>query len=180
MTYRHPSGPLPRLWLMTDERQGDSLWAAIDNLPRGAGVIVRHYSLPDAERSALFKAIMRQGRRRIRVLLAGRTAAAMRADGMHGAGHRSARPMFHTLSAHSRPDIIAAERMQADLVFVSPVFPTRSHPGAQALGRVRFGLMIRGSRVPVIALGGVTPKRARSLRGFGIHGWAAIDAWGPR
>lgn len=180
MTYRHPSRPLPRLWLMTDERQGDSLWAALDNLPRGAGVIVRHYSLPDAERRVLFKKVVRRARRRLRVLLAGRSAAAMRADGMHGAGPRSTRPMLRTLAAHSRSEIVAAERARADLVFVSPVFPTRSHPGARTLGRVRFGLMIRGNRVPVIALGGITPERAHSLNGFDIYGWAAIDAWTPR
>ena len=30
--------PLPRVWLMTDERQGDGLWGALERLPRGAGM----------------------------------------------------------------------------------------------------------------------------------------------
>jgi thiamine-phosphate pyrophosphorylase len=63
-------------------------------------------------------------------------------------------------------------------VFVSPVFPTRSHPGAPALGRIRFGLLIRDSGIPVIALGGMDERRARSLARLRVHGWAAIDAWG--
>src|SRR5439155_26981070 len=41
----HARHPLPRLWLMTDERQGDGLWAALERMPRGAGVVFRHYSL---------------------------------------------------------------------------------------------------------------------------------------
>ena len=36
----------PHCWLMTDERMGDRLWAAIDRLPIGdGGVVVRHLSL---------------------------------------------------------------------------------------------------------------------------------------
>jgi thiamine-phosphate pyrophosphorylase len=72
---------------------------------------------------------------------------------------------------------VAAIRAGADALFVSPVFATRSHPGAPALGRARLGLLIRGLRIPVIALGGMDRRRAASLRALGVHGWAAIDAW---
>ena len=60
---------------------------------------------------------------------------------------------------------------------LTKVFPTRSHPGARALGRARLGLMIRGVPVPVITLGGMNARRAASLQALGIYGWAAIDAW---
>ena len=100
----------------------------------------------------------------------------MRGAGVH---NRRAAPsaLPRTASAHSRREAIAAERCGADAVFVSPSFSTRSHPGARALGPVRFGLLVRGLRVPAIALGGMTPKRARRLGALGAHGWAAIDAW---
>jgi thiamine-phosphate pyrophosphorylase len=62
-------------------------------------------------------------------------------------------------------------------VFLSPVFPTRSHPGARALGRVRFGLIAQQARIPVIALGGMDARKGRSLRALGAYGWAGIDAW---
>jgi thiamine-phosphate pyrophosphorylase len=62
----------------------------------------------------------------------------------------------------------------ADLVFVSPVFATRSHPGARALGRTRFRSLVRDCPVPLIALGGMDARNARSL---GTYGWAGIDAW---
>ncbi len=169
--------PLPRLWLMTDERQGEDLWAALRRLPRGAGVVFRHYGLAPGERRKLFDRVRKVARRRgLLLLLAGtdRQARAWGADGSHGAG-RGSRP--RTASAHDLPELRLAERSGAELVFLSPVFPTRSHLGARSLGPVRFALLARQSKLPVVALGGMSPARARRLKAASIYGWAAIDAW---
>ena len=155
----------PRLWLMTDERIGDALLPGIRKLPKGAGVVFRNYGMPPDERAALFGRIKRIARARRLVLVAGGKG------GQHGL-HCGAL----TAPVHSVPERIAAERSGAGLIFVSPVFSTVSHLGARALGRVRFGLLVRDSRVPVIALGGMTRQRARSLSAFKIHGWAAISS----
>jgi thiamine-phosphate pyrophosphorylase len=175
-----PRHPVPRLWLMTDERLGDALWPAIDALPRGTGIIFRHYRTPARERRALFDRVRARARARaLVVVLAGpaRLAVAWRADGVHGRGTaRSARPLLRTAPAHDRREIVAAMRGGADLILVSPLFATRSHPGAPTLGRVRFGLMIRGAG-RVAALGGMDAERFCRLRGLGVYGWAAIDAW---
>ena len=167
--------PLPRLWLMTDERQGDKLWTALERLPAGSGVVFRHHSLPERERRSLFEEVRTVARRRRLVLvLAGppRLARAWRADGVHG--RQPGRAGLRTAPAHDVQEIRAAERVGADLVFVSPAFPTRSHPGQRTLGPIRFRLLARASRVPVAALGGVNARRAQRL---GIARWAAIDAW---
>lgn len=170
MRRRHP---LPRLWLMTDERMGAALWEALERLPRGSGVVFRHYGLPPAERRALFAQVLKVTRRR-RLMLVRAGAQAMRGEsGTHG----TRGPGIRTAPAHDRREAIAAMRAGADALFVSPAFPTRSHPGARALGRSRFGMLVRGFDVPVIALGGMDARRAASLRPFGIYGWAAIDAW---
>ena len=68
-------------------------------------------------------------------------------------------------------------RAGARLVFVSPVFATRSHPGARALGPLRAAAIARGLPVLWMALGGMDAGRFRRLSGLGFHGWAAIDAW---
>ncbi|MBV9884436.1 MAG: thiamine phosphate synthase, partial [Sphingomonadaceae bacterium] len=65
----------------------------------------------------------------------------------------------------------------ADLLFLSPVYPTASHAGAQPLGLARFAWLARRTSLPVIALGGMNPARGRRLASFGAYGWAAIDAW---
>jgi thiamine-phosphate pyrophosphorylase len=177
----HRRQPLPRLWLMTDERQGDALWAALERLPRGSGVVFRHYSLPLGERRRLFRQVRAVARRRrLMLLLAGdpRLAASWGADGSHGRGpHVPLRGQVRTAPVHDVREMMAAERSGADLLFVSPVFGTRSHPGAAPLGRVRFGLIARRARAPVVTLGGMTPSRFRGLAAFRVYGWAAIDAW---
>lgn len=170
MPRRHP---LPRLWLMTDERMGEGLWQALERLPRGGGVVFRHYGLAPAERRALFARVLKVAKRR-RLVLVRAGSEPMRGEaGVHGAYGRGLR----TAPAHDRREAVAALRAGAQVLFVSPVFATRSHPGAPALGRLRFGLLVRGLDVPVIALGGMDVRKAASLRRLGIHGWAAIDAW---
>lgn len=166
---------------MTDERQGDGLWPALKALPRGGGVVFRHYGLAPGERRRLFRRVRALARRRrLLILLAGppRLARAWGADGSHGV-HRG---RWRTLAApaHTPVEMRRAERAGVDLLFISPVFATRSHPDAKPLGRVRFGLLARQARRPVIALGGITPRRARTLRALGCHGWAGIDAWTPK
>jgi len=160
---RHSNQALPRLWLMTDERMGDHLLPALSRLPKGSGVIFRHYALPARERLTLFRAVSRIAKARRLILLVG------------GKDHHPKHGAT-TAAVHSVRERIAAERAGAKLLFVSPVFATVSHPGARPLGRARFGLLVRGARRPVIALGGMNARRARSLQSFGIYGWAAIDA----
>jgi thiamine-phosphate pyrophosphorylase len=169
---------LPALWMMTDERMGPALLPSVRALPKGSGIVFRHYSLPAKQRRLLFDQVRRIARaRRLWLLLGGTDSLARqwKADGSH---HRSARRPSGLRSApvHTIQERVAAERAGAAILFVSPVFATRSHPGEKSLGRVRFGLMIRGAERPVIALGGLNAARAKGLRVFGLWGWAAIDA----
>ncbi|WP_249341089.1 MULTISPECIES: thiamine phosphate synthase [unclassified Sphingomonas] len=158
---------------MTDERMGDALWDALERLPRGGGVVFRHHGLTPTERRALFAQVLKVARRRGLVLVRAGGQPMRGESGVHGRRGRGIR----TAPAHDRREAIAALRAGAQALFVSPVFPTRSHPGAPALGRARFGSLIRGLDVPMIALGGMDARKARSLERLGIHGWAAIDAW---
>ena len=171
----HRRHSLPRIWLMTDERQGERVLAAVERLPRGSGIVFRHYRLAEAERRALFDQVKEKARHRGHLLLLAGAAAQARswgADGSHGRGRGFG---LRTAPAHDLREIRAAERAGAAAVFLSPVYPTQSHPGARALGPARFTLLARRSRVPVIALGGMSEERARPVRG--AWGWAAIDAW---
>ena len=158
---------LPDLWLFTDNRQGDALWSAIGRLPKGrAGVIVRTSTHFDRIRT-----ICRA--RRLIFIVAGtaKLARAVKADGFHGR-HRGAL----TAPAHNQREVIQAQRAGVRLIFISPVFPTRSHPGAPALTPVRFGLLANRSNIAVAALGGMTAKRYQSLRKLGAVAWGAVDA----
>jgi thiamine-phosphate pyrophosphorylase len=180
----HRRQPLPRLWMMTDERQGDALFEALGRLPRGAGVVFRHYGLAPGPRRELFLRVRAAARRRRLVLmLAGtpRLAAAWGADGSHGlaGGIKSLPHLLRSAPVHDPAELVAAAKAGADFVFLSPAFATRSHAGARPLGPVRVGLVARASLIPVIALGGMDAVRAQGLGGYNIYGWAGIDAWQP-
>lgn len=165
--------PLPRRWLMTDERLGDALFDAVARLPAGGGIVFRHTSLVEVARRDLF-ARVRKAHPGL-LLLAGSAdlAQSWGADGSHGQGRGEG---LRTASAHDLAEIRAAEAAGAALVFLSPVFATRSHPGATPLGAEGFATLAAQAQLPVVALGGMNEKRAQILRG--AYGWAGIDAWG--
>lgn len=172
MSKRHPS--VPHIWLISDARYDAVLEAALKRLPRGSGLVFRHYHLSPVERRARFGKLRRIARRHGHLAFLSadpRTARAWRADGAYGAARTLARgPALPRLAtAHSLREMRDARR--ADALVLSPVFATRSHPGAPPLGPLRFRLLARQARVPVIALGGMTARRAAALR----TAWAAID-----
>ncbi|HZU64761.1 MAG TPA: thiamine phosphate synthase, partial [Novosphingobium sp.] len=117
--------------------------------------------------------------RGLAVVVAGDAALARRwrADGAYGAAARLAGggALLRLITAHSLAEIAAAHRARASAILLSPAFATRSHPGAPALGPVRWRLLAARCLVPVIALGGLTRHSARRLGARACHGWAAID-----
>lgn len=167
----------PELWLLSDERNDTALEAALTRLPRGSGFIFRHYHLPDAERVARWHVLARIARARGHVLIladSALTALEWGADGIYGAPRAlcPTRDLLRLATAHSLAEIGLANRIGADAVMLSPVFPTRSHPGSATLGPARFRLLAAQAQMPVIALGGMTAHNARCLA---WPHWAAID-----
>ena len=142
----------------------------------GSGIVFRHYQLPTDERLLLFSQIQRICSQRGHVLLlAGKDDWS--ADGVHGR-KRSRPSQILTMPVHSLREIRNAKKLGADLIFLSPVFPTRSHPGAQALGISQFSRLARlAGQTNVIALGGMSRNKARMLTNRVAYGWAGIDAF---
>ena len=81
-------------------------------------------------------------------------------------------------AVHGRAGVARARRLEADAVLVSPVFPTASHPGAPALGPLRWAGLARAAGRPAVALGGMSARRLRRLPRGVAAGWAGIGAWG--
>lgn len=172
--------PLPREWLMTDERMGERLWEAIDRLPiKHAGIVFRHYQTPPDTRALLAGRIADICHRRsLTFAIAGDAdlAKSLEADLVHNPLEQ-VRDMRFSRSVHSLAEAEAARNDGAALVFVSPVFPTRSHPGGKALYRPQAVRLARAAGVPAIALGGMDALKFARLRREGFYGWAGIDAW---
>jgi thiamine-phosphate pyrophosphorylase len=177
MRVRHP---FPKIWLMTDARFGDELLAAIGRLRFCSGVIFRHYELPEAERQSLFRKVRRTCRRRGHLLILAsdeRKAICWRADGFH---QRSASRsiLLHSVAVHNRVQLAKAKRYRADMILLSPLFVTKSHPGQRPLGKTRFNALAAiAGNMKVIALGGMTQRNAAGLNPGLVDGWAAIDTF---
>jgi len=170
----------PRQWLMTDERLGERLWEAIDRLPTGqSGIVFRHYDMPTEERAALAAHVAELCRSRgLTLAVAGeeRLALSLKADLVHNPGKLPKNLPF-SQSVHSLEEAEQAREGGAALVFVSPVYPTRSHPNGTALG-VDLAKQIAGtSGALAIALGGLDSLKFALLEHEGFYGWAGIDAW---
>ncbi len=78
-------------------------------------------------------------------------------------------------SVHSREEAVRAVQSGADFLVVGTIYESESHPNHPAVG---LGLVGEAAAqgVPVIAIGGITPARAREVRSAGGYGVAAIRA----
>ncbi|MFC2998921.1 thiamine phosphate synthase [Falsiroseomonas tokyonensis] len=186
---RDRRGVLPRLWLVSDPVRLPDPCAAAARLPRGAGVLAR--GLAPAVLQRLRQVVRRRG---LVLLLGGDPAGALRARcGLHlpdrpppgtlvaflAARRRGAPWARLSVAVHGRAAVARARRLHADCGFVSPAFATASHPGAAALGPLRWAALASGQGQAAIALGGVAPGTAGRLprRGAGrAAGLAAIGA----
>ena len=169
--------PVPNLWLLSDARNDARLEAALAALPSGSGFVFRHYHLADAARRARFKELRTTCVAMGHVLvLSGAAAEAVewKADGSYGpTGRLEPRPgLLRLATVHDAAEISAANAAQVDAMFLSPVFPSRSHPGGATLGGMGFHALAQLATCPVIALGGMTAARAAEL---GWPRWGAID-----
>ena len=180
MRFAHPRklDHWPRLWLMTDARNDAGLERAIGRLPRGAGIVFRHYHLDPAERQVRLHEVRRLAKRHGLLLFAADAPRPVDIDGIH-LRRRERRTDWtrpHSAAVHDVREWRHALARRVDLIFLSPVFATRSHPGARAMPLSLTKRLIAASPCPVILLGGMTAGRFRRLAPLGAYGWAGIDA----
>jgi 8-oxo-dGTP diphosphatase len=81
-------------------------------------------------------------------------------------------------SCHNAEELSLAADLGLDFVLLSPVLPTKSHPGAAHLGWDAFASMAASSSIPVYALGGLQPDDLQIAWERGAHGIALLrQAW---
>lgn len=179
----------PIVWVVTDAKRMPNPERVVSSLPRGTGVILRHYGA--AKRASLARRLAGLCRKRGLSFLVGgdwRLAARVNADGVHlgddaaraglAAGGRLWRrgkaSRLLTVSAHGARGLRRGKDLGASAALLGPVFKTASHPGRATLGALRLAAMIRAARLPVLALGGITTANIKKLHASGIAGIAGI------
>jgi thiamine-phosphate pyrophosphorylase len=80
-------------------------------------------------------------------------------------------------SAHDPDTAGAAVKASPDLVLAGTIWPSASHAGREAVGIRGLAAMLVAvdAAAPVVAIGGVTPARAREARAVGAHGVAVVS-----
>jgi len=168
---------LPNLWLFTDSHKTLKPVELSKSLPMKSGVIIRNYK--SKNKKNIIKDILNVKKRRmLTVLISGEYKRGLNIDGNHFP--QWANPITNgnkitSMSFHHAKDLRKSINLKADLIFISPVFPSTSHKNKQCLGVIKLGLMARLFKKNVIALGGINNKNISRLRSLPISGCAGID-----
>jgi thiamine-phosphate diphosphorylase len=183
---------IPRLHLVTDDEVlGDSAFearAVALLAAHGAGVALhlRGHGTGSGELYGLARALEHAARASgALVLVNDRVDVALAAGcGVH-VGRRSIPvPAVRGLmgpggvvgySAHGLDESESAAESGADFIVVGTIWPTVSHPGESGTGPRLVTAVASAVAVPVVAIGGVTPARARAALEAGAHGVAVLS-----
>lgn len=182
---KKPDVALPRFILIADDNRTACPLDVVRTMPNDAAVIVRseNHARLIAQVTALRPICTSRG---IALLAATppHTAALLEVDGIHlseaavqrsgSAAFRFAAHWIVTASAHSVAAVRRARGLGVDGILISPVFPTRSHPGERALGPMGYRRLARHAPEQACPLGGITPKTLRQLKGAPVAAIAGI------
>lgn len=186
------STPEFRLLIITDRRLVDDLPAAVGSALEGAppgraAVMLREKDLGGAALLELGRALIPVCRAAGAPLLVNDrvdVARALDADGVHlpadGLQVEDARSLLGQgalvgVSAHCAQEVADATAAGADYVCFGPLFDTPSKRGfGPPLGLAALDAL--DTSIPLFALGGLDPTRARAARGRGAYGVACIRA----
>lgn len=176
------------VYLITDRHRipdlAGTVAAALSVLPIGtAAVQLREKDLPTAELIRLARILQPLCRSMKAPLLVNtdvEVVKEVRADGLHlPAGGMTVADARRALgpgaligqSCHSRKEVVRAGADGADFAVFGPVWDTE---GKKGQGMTALHLAAKAASLPVFAVGGVTPARARRAINAGAHGVACI------
>lgn len=180
---------LPRMVMVTPDLAGDeqAFLARLEAcLVSGIKLVQLRIRATGAQRQRVTTAALEACRRHdARLMLNGapQEALAFGVDGVHFNRQRlfeyEQRPvpgnMLLSAACHDAHELARAERIGADFVYLSPVAATNSHPNAALLGWAQLRVLCAASRVPVYALGGMTPPDLALAARAGCQGIAMLS-----
>lgn len=181
----HLPPALPPAFFLTDPARTPDPCRVARGLPKGFGVIYRHFGAQGRLETAISLARICRARR-LALLIAADPALAMRvgADGVHWPHRMRQRARkwrgrfdLQTVSAHSGRELRAVAGSPVDAALLSTVFASSSASAGRAMGALKFRLLARGAGLPVYALGGITPDNAESAAK--AAGFAAVEGMRP-
>ncbi len=78
-------------------------------------------------------------------------------------------------SCHNQVEILRAQEIGLDFVYLSPVLPPISHLVSTHLGWKKSADLVRDASLPVYALGGMKPSNISTACSIGLHGISMVS-----
>ncbi len=160
-------------------------------MPQNSAFIFREYDLNQQKRQELAEKIFAICQEKSCKFLIGKDlelARKIEADGVHfsdldfvdGFDNASvvagfARKFTISLSCHSLQSVQKAQNSGADVIFLSPIFATKSHANAKTLDLENLAEACKSSTKPIFALGGISEKNLASIAKCGARGFGGIE-----
>jgi hypothetical protein len=142
----------PERWLIIADGLDEDVRHALRKLPRRSGVLVLGRLKPNEAHHLRHLAWLRQ----LTVAIEVDRAAAR---------------------VHNMAELRNALQARTPLVFLSPIYPTSSHPDWAPLRPMRAATLARLGGRKLGALGGMDARKYRRVKDFGFRCWAGISAF---
>lgn len=157
----------------------------IKNLPKNSAIIFREYDLNRVAREKMAREVFDICRKNNQRILIGKDyelAQTLGADGVHFSDRQEFPAQINrqqnfmiTLACHNFSSVLKSQNLPVDAIFLSPIFPTKSHEGAPVLGLEILKKAMNTSKIPIFALGGVNEENLKILQSLGAQGFGGID-----
>ena len=178
---QHLPDGFPPAFFLTDPNRIDDPVVVAERLPRGFGIIYRHFGAPDRVEIAIQLARVSAGRGLTLLIAADPDLAhAVGADGVHWPERLRQSALssrgtvgLQTTSAHSARSLRQADHQGFDAAFVSAVFPSRSPSAGTPLGLARYRSLVKTVSIPCYGLGGINSSNALAIARLG--GFACVE-----
>jgi thiamine-phosphate pyrophosphorylase len=142
---------ISRQWLII-AHDGQDVVARAGRLPRGSGLLL----LQPVRASAMLRLRVLARRLGLKIVVE--------------------QPRFAS-RIHDGHELRQALLARSELILLSPIHPTGSHPEWKPLSRMRAAALARLAGRRAVALGGMNARRYAKIAPLGFIGWAGISAF---
>lgn len=183
----------------TDRKKVSDFEKVIKNLSKNSTIIIREYDLDEKNREAFAQKISALARARNLKVLVGKDfklARKIKADGIHFSDFDQLPLQFFnqksfpknfifSFACHSFKSFLKAKKLNLDMIFLAPIFPTSSHQETKIFGLKNLAkIAVKHKKqnyfsppifAKILALGGVNSQNLKALKKLKISGFGAID-----
>ena len=186
---------LPASVFFTDRAKINNLDLTIKSLPKKSAIIIREYDLDQINREIFARKIISLARGLGLTVLVGKDIALakkIKADGVHFSDFDKLpykffnkktfdKKFIFSLACHNLKSVIKSQKLKPDIIFIAPIFLTKSHLNAKTIGLKNLAKIslktknINYLKTAVYALGGINESNILSIRKLNLAGFAAIS-----